>query len=90
MANSTPFQTTTSANMASPVLWKDSEAKKVLVNDIASGFVTDGMAAKEVYNDKRQDRFLLLKLSETLVLDAVHRCLEIAWQLLDSMNNSQS
>ena len=59
MANSTPFQTTTSANMASPVPWKDSEAKKVLSNDIATGFVTDGMAAKEVYNDKRQDRFLL-------------------------------
>jgi len=54
LANSTPFQTATSASSTVPR--KDSEAKKVLLHHIASGFVTDGMAAKEAYNDKRPSK----------------------------------
>jgi hypothetical protein len=53
-ASSTPFQT--AANASSTVPLKDSEAKKVMSNHIASGFVTDGMAAKEDYNDKRPSK----------------------------------
>jgi hypothetical protein len=45
MANRTPFQTATSASYTVPS--KDSEAKKGLSHHIASGFVTNGMAAKE-------------------------------------------
>jgi hypothetical protein len=50
-ASSTPFQTATNASSAVPS--KDSEAKKGMSNHVAHGFVTDGMAAKEDYNDKR-------------------------------------
>jgi hypothetical protein len=41
---------------ASTVPSKDSEAKKGMSNHIARGFVTDGMAAKEDYNDKRPSK----------------------------------
>jgi hypothetical protein len=44
-ANSTPFQTATSASSTVPS--KDSVAKKVVSNHIYSGFATDGMAAKK-------------------------------------------
>jgi hypothetical protein len=53
---------TTMAEAAAPAAlaaaepWKESKAKKVLREDIISGFVTSSMSAKDVYNDERNGR----------------------------------
>jgi hypothetical protein len=43
-------------NPEAPAPWQDSKAKKVLREDIISGFVPSSMSAKEVYKDPREGR----------------------------------